>query len=188
MTPTQDSIIEKQNLKNRTNGKGKPYVLSDHIQSIVDNYDAKPTALIMILQDIQTHYRYLPKDALELVSKKMNLPITQIYGVATFYRTFSLKPKGKNHVCVCTGTACHVRGAPVINDKLQTALKIQPGETTADMEFSLETVNCLGACALGPLVTANGEYYGNMTTTKVDKMLAELRGQKPEADEAEEES
>ncbi len=150
--------------------------LEQEIKSIVLSYEAKPTALIMIMQDIQKHFRYLPKEALQLVAEKMNLPIAQIYGVATFYRTFSLKPKGKNHICVCTGTACHVRGARVILDKLESALHIQPGETSKDLEFSFETVNCLGACALGPLITANGEYYGNMTTTKVDRMLSDLKG------------
>jgi NADH-quinone oxidoreductase subunit E len=135
----------------------------------------------MILQDIQKHYRYLPSDALKFVAKKMNLPLAQIYGVATFYKSFSLKPKGKNHICVCTGTACHVRQADVILSKLELALKIKPGETTPDNEFSFETVNCLGACALGPLVTANDVYYGNMDVTKVDKMLAKLTGEEEEA-------
>lgn len=148
------------------------------IQQIVHKYSAKPTALIMILQDIQKHYNYLPREALELVSEEMELPLAQIYSVATFYKSFSLTPKGRNHICVCTGTACHVRQANVIVDKLQRDLGIRPGETTKDLEYSYESVNCLGACALGPLVTANGEYYGNMTVTKVDKMLAELRGKK----------
>lgn len=162
------------------------YDIRQAIVHIVNSYERKPTALIMILQDIQKHYRYLPKRALELVAEQMELPIAQIYGVATFYRTFSLKPKGKNHVCVCTGTACHVRGAPVILDKLQTVLQIKAGETSKDLEYSLETVNCLGACALGPLVTANGEYYGNMTTTKIDQMLAGLRGEATTGEEEEE--
>ncbi len=153
------------------------YDIEQAIGEIVEKYEAKPTALIMILQDIQKHYRYLPIDALKLVARKMNLPIAQIYGVATFYRSFSLKPKGKNHICICTGTACHVRQADVILSKMELALKIKAGETTPDNEFSFETVNCLGACALGPLVTANDVYYGNMDVTKVDKMLAKLKGQ-----------
>ncbi len=152
--------------------------LEQSITAIVKEYGAKPSALIMILQDIQKHYRYLPKDAMEMVAKKMRLPLAQIYGVATFYRSFSLEPKGKNHICVCTGTACHVRQANVIVDKLERDLGIKSGETTADQQFSLESVNCLGACALGPLVTANDVYWGNMTVSKVDKMLAEVRGKK----------
>jgi len=149
---------------------------AEDIDRIVAKYEAKQTALIMILQDIQKNYRYLPLDALKLVAKKMDLPLAQIFGVATFYRAFSLKPKGRNHICVCTGTACHVRQANVIVDRLETALGVKAGQTTADQEFSLETVNCLGACALGPLVTANDVYHGNMTVAKVDKMLDNLRG------------
>jgi len=164
------------------------YDVEDAITSIVDKYEAKPTALIMILQDIQKHYRYLPIDALKMVSQKMNLPLAQIYGVATFYKSFSLKPKGRNHICVCTGTACHVRQADVILSKLELELKIKAGETTPDNEYSFETVNCLGACALGPLVTANDVYYGNMDVTKVDRMMAKLRGQEEEETSDEEAS
>ncbi len=154
------------------------YDVQDAIDKIVEEYGAKPSALIMILQDIQKHYRYLPESAMQAVSKSMKLPMAQIYGVATFYRTFSLKPKGKNHICVCTGTACHVRQATVIVDKLERDLKIRPGETTDDGEISLETVNCLGACALGPLVTANEVYYGNMTVAKTEQMLSDVRAGK----------
>ncbi len=163
------------------------YDLEQAIHNIVDHYQAKPTALIMVLQDIQKHYRYLPKEALKLVAQKMGLPIAQIYGVATFYRTFSLKPKGKNHICVCTGTACHVRQANVIVNRLETTLGIQAGETSKDQSFSLETVNCLGACALGPLVTANDIYYGNMTASKVERMIEKLGGKEAAGDEEEEE-
>jgi NADH-quinone oxidoreductase subunit E len=150
------------------------YDLQSKIEEIVGEYGAKSTALIMILQDVQRQYRYLPEEALRAVAKTMKLPLAQIYGVATFYRSFTLKPTGRNHICVCTGTACHVRQAVVIVDKLERDLGITAGETTADGEVSLETVNCLGACALGPLVTANGIYYGNMTVTKVDRMLSEV--------------
>jgi NADH-quinone oxidoreductase subunit E len=163
------------------------YDLEQAIYNIVDHYQAKPTALIMVLQDIQKHYRYLPKEALKLVAQKMGLPIAQIYGVATFYRTFSLKPKGKNHICVCTGTACHVRQANVIVNRLETKLGIQTGETSKDQNFSLETVNCLGACALGPLVTANDIYYGNMTATKVERMIDKLGGKEAACDDGEDE-
>ena len=164
------------------------YDVAEAMTEIIDRYQAKPTALIMVLQDIQRHYRYLPKPALELLAQKLDLPIAQIYGVATFFRAFSLKPKGKHHICVCTGTACHVRQANVIVDKFQRDLGISPGGTTADLQFSLETVNCLGACALGPLVTANGVYYGNMTVPKVDKMLNQLRGKETSDDTATEEA
>ena len=163
------------------------YDLAEAIDEIVARYEAKPAALIMILQDVQKHYRYLPIEALKLVAKKMELPTAQIFGVATFYRSFSLKPKGKHHICVCTGTACHVRQASVIVDRLETSLGIKPGATTDDREFSLETVNCLGACALGPLVTADEVYHGNMTVSKVDRMLDALRGGQAGAADGEEE-
>jgi NADH-quinone oxidoreductase subunit E len=157
------------------------YDVAEAMTEIIDRYQAKPTALIMVLQDIQRHYRYLPKAALELVAQKLDLPIAQIYGVATFFRAFSLKPKGKHHICVCTGTACHVRQANVIVDKFERDLGIGPGGTTPDQQFSLETVNCLGACALGPLVTVDDSFHGNMTVSKVDRILGALRkGDRPE--------
>jgi NADH:ubiquinone oxidoreductase subunit E len=158
--------------------------LEKRITEIVKQYGAKPSALIMILQDIQKHYRYLPKDAMVAVSKKMRLPLAQIYGVATFYRSFSLTPKGRNHICVCTGTACHVRQSVVILEHLERRIGIAAGETTPDLEYSLERVNCLGACALGPLVTANEQYYGNMTVAKADRMLAEVKGKKEQPEPA----
>jgi NADH:ubiquinone oxidoreductase subunit E len=158
--------------------------LEKRISEIVKQYGAKPSALIMILQDIQKHYRYLPKDAMVAVSKKMRLPLAQIYGVATFYRSFSLTPKGRNHICVCTGTACHVRQSVVILEHLERRIGIAAGETTPDLEYSLERVNCLGACALGPLVTANEQYYGNMTVAKADRMLAEVKGKKEQQEPA----
>ena len=155
------------------------YDLDKTISAIVNRYEAKSTALIMAMQDIQKHYRYLPVEALKLVARKMNLPIAQIYGVATFYKAFSLKPKGKHHICICTGTACHVRQAAVIVNNVGRALNIEPGETTADGEVSFETVNCMGACALGPLVTVDDEYFGNMTMSKMNRLLDGLRGAKP---------
>jgi NADH:ubiquinone oxidoreductase subunit E len=154
------------------------YDLDSAIHSIVGRYGAKPTALIMVLQDVQKNYRYLPMDALKLVAQKMKLPLAQIYSVATFYKAFSLTPKGKHHICVCTGTACHVRQAPVIVDNISRQLGIHPGQTTPDNEISYETVNCMGACALGPLVTVDDEYHGNMTVTIMNKLLDELRGRK----------
>lgn len=157
------------------------------ISEIVNRYGAKPQALIMVLQDIQKHYRYLPMDALKTVARKMNLPIAQIYGVATFYKAFSLEPKGKHHICVCTGTACHVRQAPVIVDNLERMLNIKSGETTPDKEISFETVNCLGACALGPLITVDDVYYGNMDVAKLGKLVNGLKGIKQSKGEEDEE-
>ncbi len=146
------------------------------IDTILNRYGAKPSALIMMLQDVQKHYHYLPIDALKIVAKKMNLPLAQIYAVATFFKAFTLAPGGKHHVCVCSGTACHVRQAKVIEDSLSQSLGVNPGETTSDGEISYDTVNCMGACALGPLVTVDGKYFGNMNVAKLRKVLNESLG------------
>ena len=137
------------------------------LESILDKHDRDPAALLAILQDIQAEENYLPREDIESVAKKLDLPLARIYSLATFFSSFSLKPRGK-HICtVCMGTACHVRGAQRILEELERALGISNGETTPDQEFSLETVNCLGACALGPIMVVNGEYHGNMETTNV---------------------
>jgi NADH-quinone oxidoreductase subunit E len=128
-------------------------------------------SLISMLEEIQAQYRYLPRDAMILVSEGLGVPLSQIYSVATFYHSFSLVPRGKHTICVCTGTACHVRGAVQVLERLETRLGIAPGGTTHDREFTLETVNCLGCCALGPVVVVDDEYEGQMTTRKVDKLL-----------------
>jgi NADH-quinone oxidoreductase subunit E len=131
--------------------------------------------LISTLEDIQAHYNYLPEEALREVSEQLAIPLRDIYGVATFYHLFSLTPKGKHIITVCVGTACHVRGGTRMVDIISRELGIQPGETTPDLEFTLETVNCLGACALGPIVVVDKEYHGNMNSSKVDAFLKNLR-------------
>ena len=141
------------------------------IEEIAAVYDKNKDSLISILQDIQSEYRYLPEDAIKQVADILGLSIIQVYGVATFFKTFSLKPQGKNKVCVCMGTACHVRGANSVLDEIERKLKIKTGETTEDMNFTLESVNCLGACALGPIAVVNDEYHGQMNSGKVKKML-----------------
>jgi NADH-quinone oxidoreductase subunit E len=128
-------------------------------------------SLISMLEEIQAQYRYLPRDAMILVSEGLGVPLSQVYSVATFYNSFSLQPRGKHTICVCTGTACHVRGAVQVLGRLQARLGVAPGGTTRDGEFILETVNCLGCCALGPVVVVDNEYEGQMTTRKVDKLL-----------------
>ena len=145
------------------------------VADIVNDYDAQAPALIMTLQDIQKTYRYLPEEALRVAARRMQLPLSRIYSVATFYRALSLNPKGRHHVCVCTGTACHVRGSRLIVEKFERDLGIKTGKTTPDMEFSLETVNCLGACALGPLVVIDDVYNGHVTNAGVDRMMKRLR-------------
>ena len=141
------------------------------VQEIMERYECSRDSLISILQDVQKKYRYLPEDILKMVAKKLELPLIRVYGVATFFKAFSLAPKGKHLLSVCTGTACHVRGAPAVLDELERELSIGAGETTPDKQYSLETVNCLGACALGPIVVVDGKYHGKMAPVKVKAVL-----------------
>ena len=141
------------------------------IEAILKRYDYQEASLIGMLQDVQAEMKYLPKEALEYIAGKLGIPLTRIYRVATFYGAFSLTPKGKHQVHVCLGTACHVRGAKRIVDNLERELKIESGGTTPDLRFSLDTVMCLGACASGPIVVVDGEYFGEMSPLKAEKLL-----------------
>ncbi len=143
----------------------------DEVGPIIEKHRKQRGGLIAILGDIQARYGYLPEPALRMVSGQLGHPLEEIYGVATFYRSFSLAPRGKHHVCACLGTACHVRGAQRIVDELERKLGIQAGQTTPDGEFSLETVNCLGACALGPVVVADGHYHSKVRKSGVGDLL-----------------
>lgn len=136
----------------------------NNIDEIVGRYRGDRSALIQILLDIQREYHWLPKEALLRLSERLGVPLNQIYHIATFYKAFSLVPRGRHLVMVCMGTACHVRGSPRLLDKVRDMLKIKPDETSSDMRFTLTTVNCLGCCALGPVVVVNGEYHGNPST------------------------
>ena len=147
--------------------------MSKSVEAIIDSYQRDRGQLVAILQEIQSEYLYLKKDALEEVSEIMGIPMSQIYSVATFFRAFSLKPRGRHLINVCTGTACHVRGATKILEKMERDLEINRGETTQDLKFTLETVNCVGACALGPMVIIDGEYSGQMKTDKVENLLGQ---------------
>ena len=140
------------------------------LDGIVDKYQGNESALIQVLLDIQRENRWLSKDALIWVSKKLGVPLTQIYHISTFYKAFSLVPKGRHSVSVCLGTACQVRGAPRLLDKVTEALKIKPGETSTDARFSLDTVNCLGCCALGPVMVVDGQYYSKPSTKEVEQI------------------
>jgi len=142
------------------------------VDVIVDKYNKNRGQLVSVLQDVQAEFRYLPKDALLRVSEQMAVPISQVYQVATFFRAFSLKPRGKHLINCCLGTACHVRGGLRILEKLERSLEISNGGTTKDMKFTLESVNCMGACALGPVIKVDDAYYGQMTMDKVDKVLS----------------
>ncbi len=137
-------------------------------QAETNNHKGK---LIATLEEIQSKYGYLPEQELRAVAAETEHSLVDIYGVATFYRAFSLKPRGKHLVSVCLGTACHVRGGPAIAKEIERQLKIKAGETTADEQFTLETVNCLGACALGPVVVADGHYFSNVKTSEVKAIL-----------------
>jgi NADH-quinone oxidoreductase subunit E len=147
----------------------------DDVRAILARRERTASSLLGVLEEVQSHYRYLPRDVLILISERLDIPLSQVYSVATFYNAFSLEPKGRHTVHVCTGTACHVRGAMQVLDRLETKLCIQAGQTSADLEHTLETVNCLGACALGPIVVADGGYEGLMTASKVDRLLKRLQ-------------
>ena len=146
----------------------------DEISAIIRQETQNDGSPISALENIQARYRYLPPEALILVSARFGVPLSQVYSVATFYHVFSLKPKGRHSLHVCMGTACHVRGSPQILDRLQIKLGVKPGGTTRDRLFTLETVNCLGACALGPIVVADDEYAGQMTAQKADALLRRI--------------
>lgn len=145
------------------------------VKNILEKYRNKKTALIAVLQDIQEKYNWLPAESLKMVSEELCVPLIDVYSVATFYRAFSLTPRGKHLCTVCLGTACHVRGAPIVLDRVSERLDIEPGYTTKDEQFTLETVNCLGACALAPIVVIDGKYYGQTTVPKVDAILANYK-------------
>ena len=146
-------------------------VREEKVEEIILEYGSSRDSLISILQDVQSEYQYLPESILKLVARKLGLPLIQVYGVATFFKAFSLKPRGKHLLSVCLGTACHVRGAPAVLDEVERRLCIEPGETSEDMQFTLETVNCLGACALGPIMVMDGEYHGQMVPGKVQATI-----------------
>lgn len=147
----------------------------ENLVKIVEEYKHDKSNLIQVLNGVQEYYGYIPKDAMIYISEEMNIPVAEIYGVVTFYSRFSLKPKGKYNICVCQGTACFVKGAERILDKVKQELGIEVGETTEDGKFSLEPTRCLGACGLAPVFTINGEVYGNATVEKVKKVLDELK-------------
>jgi NADH:ubiquinone oxidoreductase subunit E len=146
------------------------------IEKIIDDHHSgNQTGLISLLEEIQDKYSYLPEEALRIVSQKTGTSLVELYGVATFYRAFSLTPRGKHLISVCLGTACHVRGGEIIASEFQRQLAIKPGETTLDNEISLETVNCLGACALGPIVVVDGHYFSKVTVKKVEEIIHKAR-------------
>lgn len=147
--------------------------MDEKVVAVIDKYDADKGQLISMLQDIQAEFHYLPREALIQVSDTMGIPLSQVYSVATFFKAFSLTPRGKHLINVCLGTACHVRGASKVLEQIERSLNVSRGETTNDFKFTLETVNCMGCCALGPVVKVDGEYFGQMNAGKVDSLLAQ---------------
>lgn len=145
------------------------------IDQILGKYDYEHSSIIGMLQDLQEEENYLPEKDLEYISERLSMPMTRIYRIATFYNAFSLAPRGRYLINVCLGTACHVRGAARVLDKLKMDLGIDVGEMTRDRLFSLETVNCLGSCALGPIVVIGGEYHGQMTPARVASTIKKYR-------------
>jgi NADH-quinone oxidoreductase subunit E len=144
---------------------------NNKIDQIIDKYQSDSSSLIQILLEIQRENRWLPKEALEKVSRKLKVPLSRIQHIITFYKAFSLVPKGRHEIHVCTGTACHVRGASRLLDSVQDLLGIGPGETDPDLKFSLETVGCVGCCALGPVMVIDGEYHGKMAPARSEDVL-----------------
>ena len=141
------------------------------VENILQKHPKDQSSIIQVLLDIQNELYYLPRDVLEYVSEYLDVPLSRTYGLATFYKAFSLKPKGKYPIAVCTGTACHVQGAVRILEQIERELKVKEGETTPDKKFSVETVRCLGCCGLAPVVTVGKNLHGKVPTSKISKIL-----------------
>jgi NADH-quinone oxidoreductase subunit E len=150
------------------------------LEQIMEGRRSQPNQLIEVLQDIQKNYGYVSKDAMEIVSQGLGVPLIEVYRVASFYKAFRLKPSGKNVLTMCLGTACHVRGAQLLLDQATGQLGVKPGEVTPEGLFSVEHVNCVGACAMGPIVKENEAYHDHMTPAKLRKLIETLRHQKTE--------
>jgi len=142
------------------------------VNKVIEDYEYDESMLIQILLRLQRNFGWLPREMLSEVSKQLGIPLSQVYQVATFYKAFSLAPRGRHLIRVCMGTSCKVRGAPIILDRVQRLLGIERDETTPDGRFSLETVNCVGCCALGPMMTVDDEYYGNLKLPHVKNILS----------------
>jgi len=149
--------------------------VTQELAEILSRYSGASSELIPILQEAQEKFGYLPAEVMQRVAKFLRLTDNMVYGVSTFYAQFSFTPTGRNKVTVCRGTACHVRGGARILREVEKKLGIKPGETSADMEYTLETIACFGSCALAPVMVVNKDVYGRMTTTKVGQILAETK-------------
>jgi len=141
------------------------------VEGLIDSYVDKKEQLISLLQDIQAEFNYIPQDVIIKISQKLDIPLSQVFSVATFFQAFSLKPRGRHTITVCVGTACHVKGGQRLVEKMARDYNLKPGETTDDERFTLETANCLGCCALGPVVVVDGKYESQVNPEKLDKIL-----------------
>jgi NADH-quinone oxidoreductase subunit E len=150
------------------------------LEQILEGRRSQPNQLIEVLHDVQANYGYIPREAVEFVSQGLGVPLIEVYRVASFYKAFKLKPSGKHVLTMCAGTACHVRGSGLLLDHAMDQLGVKLGEVTSDGLFSIEPVNCLGACALGPIVAENGSYHHHMTPAKLRKLIETLRSQEVE--------
>jgi NADH-quinone oxidoreductase subunit E len=150
------------------------------LDTILEGRRSQPNQLIEVLQDVQENFGYIPREAIKSVAQELGVPLIEVYRVVSFYKAFRLNPSGKHVLTMCTGTACHVRGSDLLLDHAIDYLGIKPGEVTADGLFSIEHVNCLGACALGPIVAENGSYHKHMTPAKLRKLIETLSRQKTE--------
>ena len=141
------------------------------LASIVDGRRSQPHLLIEVLQDVQKMFGYVSEKSMKVISEELGVPLMEVFSVVSFYKSFSLKPRGKNVITVCMGTACHVRGAKLLSNQAASQLKVEPGETTQDGQFTVEHVNCVGACALGPIVTHNESYHQHMNSAKLRRLI-----------------
>jgi NADH-quinone oxidoreductase subunit E len=153
---------------------------NEKLHAIINKYSSSKSHLLAMFQDVQREYRYVPKEAVKFISTELGIPLTKAYEVVTFYKTLSLKPRGRHSVHVCLGTACHLRGGPNVLETFQRELNVAVGETTEDGLFTLETVNCLGACALAPLVRVEERDFGKTTPGGVKRIISEFSsGEQP---------
>ncbi|PKK84749.1 MAG: NAD(P)H-dependent oxidoreductase subunit E [candidate division Zixibacteria bacterium HGW-Zixibacteria-1] len=143
----------------------------DKVREIINRSPKIPGSLITVLQDIQCEFQYLPRMGMEETAKELNVPLSKVCSVATFYNAFSLTPRGENIIRVCKGTACHIKGADLILEQLETGLGLKPGETSGDLKYTVEVVNCVGACAMAPLMIVNNKYHGNVRCDKALKLV-----------------
>ena len=145
------------------------------INEICDRYKNEPSPLMLVLADVQREYGYIPLEVQELISKELNIPVSDIYGVVTFYSFFSLEPKGRYVIGVCLGTACYVKGGQNLLDKFAELLKIKPGQTSEDGLFTLDALRCIGACGIAPAISINGKVYPKVTLSQVQTIIDEYR-------------